>query len=133
MSVRLGGVWGLRRFTGLLKGSIAAGVGSVGLGAYLTVGMLLEREATGLHAGIELSGIADPGWLQVFSWSNFRFWLLPTGVDHWYGGYVGLSLTVLAVGSLVVLVRSRGSWRYEPLVPAWLGAGAGLWLSLVGA
>lgn len=37
------------------------------------------------------------------------------------------------VKELVVLVRSRGSWRYEPLVPAWLGAGAGLWLSLVGA
>ena len=118
--VRLGGVWALPRRADLLKGTLVAGIGSVGLSAYLTVGMLLERGATGLHGGIDLVNVPDPSWLQVFSWSNFRFWLLPVGVDHWYGGYVGLSLAAVAVGGLVVFARRLASWRHEPLVAGWL-------------
>ena len=118
---RLGGSLGSKRFSFLAKGSVAAALASVGFGGYLTLGMLLERNDTGLYRGISLSGIADPVWLQVFGWSNFRFWLIPTGVDHWYGGYVGASLAGVVVYSLVRRLRQRGPWTCEPLVPATVG------------
>ena len=119
-AVRLAGAWGSPRWSGTVKKCLVAAVGSVGLSAYLTLGMLLERGATGLHDGIDLTGVADPTWLQVFGWSNFRFWLVPTGVGHWYGGYVGLSLALLALTALVVCVRHGRSRHWEPLFPAWL-------------
>ena len=128
-TARLAGAWGSPHWIGALKKSLVAAPGSVGLSAYLTLGMLLERGATGLHGGIELTGIADPTWLQVFGWSNFRFWLVPTGVDHWYGGYVGLSLALLALAALAVFARRRRSWHWEPLGPAW--AALALALALV--
>ena len=63
---------------------------AVGLlvGTYLTLPMWLEREYTGLAAGVELGGVPDPGWRQLFSWSNFRwrFDELPVDQRHWYGG-----------------------------------------------
>ena len=90
--------------------------------------MLLERNDTGLYRGISLSGIADPVWLQVFGWSNFRFWLIPTGVDHWYGGYVGASLAGVVVYSLARRLRQRGPWACEPLVAAAVGLLLGLLL-----
>jgi hypothetical protein len=118
---RMGGIWGSNRLSLLIKGSVAAALGSVGLGGYLTLGMLLERKETGLRDGIDLVSVADPVWLQVFGWSNFRFWLVPTGVDHWYGGYVGASLAGLVIYSLARRLHHRNSWTCEPLVPACIG------------
>jgi len=60
--------------------------------------MWLERAATGLHAGISLIDVPDPDWRQLFLWSNYHFPLFSNPVGgSWHGGYLGLSLILLAL------------------------------------
>ena len=76
------------------------------LGAYLTVPMYLERGFTGLHAGFYMSDFPVPTWRHLLLWSNYRFRLLQAQ-DHWYGGYLGVSLVAFALWGLVRIVRSE--------------------------
>ena len=104
-----------------------AGILAIGLvcGAYLTLPMWLEREFTGLEGGVSLSGVADPGWRQLLLWSNFRwrFDVLPVDQQHWYGGYLGLSLVIVTMAGLMTV-----KWRMHGPVCA---TGAGLVVSLI--
>ena len=87
------------------------------LSAYLLLGMWVERGYSGLGGlglGLALGGqgvgaqVPDPTWRHLLIWSNYRFWLFGAP-DHWYGGYLGLS--VVGVGALgVVAVLRRRVW-----------------------
>ena len=91
-----------RRSRQWLYGGLWILAGGLVCGAYLTLPMWAERGHTGLATGVSLSGVQDPGWQQLFVWSNFRwrFDTLPLEQRHWYGGYLGLSLLILAIGGL---------------------------------
>jgi hypothetical protein len=98
--------------------------------ACLTLPMWLERESTALAAGplgVSLSGAPDPSWRHLLGWSNFRFWLLPLGESsrHWYGGYLGGSLLLLAAFGIWAL-----AWRRPPKVRPHLGLAAAICLVL---
>ncbi len=80
--------------------------GGVLLGAYLTVPMYLERGLTGLHAGFYMSDFPVPTWRHLLFWSNYRFRLFQAQ-EHWYGGYLGISLVAIALWALVRIVRSE--------------------------
>ena len=75
------------------------------LGAYLTVPMYLERGLTGLHAGFYMSDFPVPTWRHLLLWSNYRFRVFQAQ-DHWYGGYIGVSLVAIALWGLVRIFRS---------------------------
>lgn len=79
------------------------------VGSYLTLPMHVEKEYTGLSGGVSLDGVPDPTWEHVLVWSNFRIRLSELmGVNHhWYGGYIGLSLCILALVAVVGWWRSR--------------------------
>lgn len=84
---------------------------SLVVGGALAVPMWLERGATGLGSiPYTLAGTPDPTWWHVLVWSNFRFWLWPPTMAeyNWYGGYLGLSLIVLAT---IATVGSFRRWR----------------------
>ncbi len=72
-------------------------------GAYITLGMWLEQSGTGLEHGIELSVVPDPSWKRVFLWSNLFFPMVPLDPQEaeWYGGYLGVSLLVLAAAGVL--------------------------------
>ncbi len=83
-------------------------LGGLAFGAFLTLPMYMERENVGLVFGIDLSGWPSPTWGQILVWSNYRFRLFSIEVNHWYGGYLGLSLVALAfVGLASLLFRCR--------------------------
>ena len=83
----------------------------VAFGAYMTLGMWLEQSGTGLEHGIELSVVPDPSWKRVFLWSNLFFPIVPLDPQEatWYGGYVGVSLVVLAGAGGVLQTRCSRS------------------------
>ncbi len=83
--------------------------GGMAFGAYLTLPMWLERENVGLNLGVNLSGLPDPTLGQLLIWSNYRFRLFFIETNHWYGGYLGLSLIALSLVGLAgtLLFRSR--------------------------
>ena len=83
-------------------------MGGLAFGAYLTLPMWIERGNVGLNLGVNLSGLPDPTWGQLLTWSNYRFRILLIETNHWYGGYLGLSLIAL---SLVGLTSSLLIWR----------------------
>ena len=77
-------------------------------GAYMNVGMYLERAHTGMHdLRLDLSSVPDPTWRHLLGWSNLRFWLIPPDPYHWYGGYLGVSLCLLALAGGVLLPGRR--------------------------
>ena len=98
--------------------------GGVLFGAFLTLGMWLERGGTGLNLGFHLTGVPGPTWHHVLVWSNFRFWLLPMPSEgfHWYGGYLGLSLVLITLAGSIVCFLPGTKFRRNPL----LAAGTGL-------
>ena len=106
VAVRIGGAAEIRARTGQTLALLATGIA---FGAYLTVPMVLERGYTILRDGIEMTGTPDPTWQHLLYWSNhhLRLWRLPEGAFHWYGGYVGISLVLLACVGLVWAVRRR--------------------------
>lgn len=93
------------------------------IGASLVLPMWLERSWTGLADGYSLADVPGPEWWHVLVWSNYRFWLwLPADASfHWYGGYLGLSLVVLAGVAVVYQRRRRGRWQHA----VWSATAAG--------
>ena len=96
----------------------------VSLGSYMNVGMWLELEHTNMHdfgLGVKTVDtpdqiVPDPSWRHVLGWSNFRFWLMPPEPFHWYGGYLGVSLCVVALAGAALAFFARkkhGTRRYS--------------------
>ena len=82
----------------------------IAFGAYMNVGMYLERMYTRMHdLSFGLSSIPDPTWRHLLGWSNYYFWLIPLNSIHWYGGYLGVSLCAVALagGALALWRRDR--------------------------
>lgn len=105
------------------------GIGLWGLGivfgAYLTIPMWVERANVELEE-ITHSNVPDPTWGQLFVWSNYRVQLFDfANSDHWYGGYLGLSLVLVALIGIALGGRQR---RLRAVV--WAGA-ACLGVSLI--
>lgn len=91
------------------------------VGAALVLPMWIDKRFTGLGEGnFSLAGMPDPHWWNVLVWSNFRFWLWPPAASefNWYGGYLGLSLVVLAGIAAVQCVRWRGARASAPVISA---------------
>ena len=105
--VRLWSCWGGPDRDAILRAGILLFVLGIAFGSYMNVGMYFERTHTRIHDfAMNLSGIPDPTWRHLLGWSNYRFWLIPPKPFHWYGGYLGVSLCVIAItGGLVVLRR----------------------------
>jgi hypothetical protein len=86
---------------------------AVGLfvGGALVGPMWFDRQATGLAGGFSLPGVPDPTWQSLVVWSNHRFNLIPPDPQtyNWYGGYLGLSLLVLASLAVCRLRRRRAA------------------------
>jgi len=102
-----------QRGRGLLGRGLLMLGGGVALGANLTLPMWLERDYTCLRGGVSLASVPDPRWQHLLLWSNFRFRLVPLPEDqlHWYGGYLGLSLVVLAALGLLLPVLKKKARR----------------------
>ena len=85
--------------------------------SYMTAGMFFELAYTKLHEfSTDLSGVPDPTWRHLLGWSNYRFWSLPPQPFHWYGGYLGVSLVLLALAGGAVALRRRPG----QLAPCWI-------------
>ena len=100
---------------------IAIFVGGLLFGGYLTLPMWLEREHTGLYRGfLTLATVPIPTWQHVLAWSNFRFWAIPPpDIDvNWYGGYLGLSLVVIALAGAVSSCMGRSRRLLYPCLPS---------------
>jgi hypothetical protein len=86
--------------------------GGLVFGAFASVPMWFERGMTILYAGFDISRVPDPTWKHLLYWSNYRFRLFPldSAASHWYGGYMGATLVVLAgVGFVAPFVRRQMS------------------------
>jgi hypothetical protein len=77
------------------------------IGMALVLPMWIDRHATGLASTFSLAGVPDPSWSSLINWSNFRFFLFPPEAAeyNWYGGYLGISLVLLAVAGLATRRR----------------------------
>ncbi len=112
----------------LIGHGLLLGLGLV-FGAFLTLPMWLERANTGLRSGFSLSHVPDPSWEQLVSWSNYRFLLVPLSEEshHWYGGYLGLSLILIALIGLIGFSLSGTRRDRRSILPA----AGGLALSVI--
>ncbi len=115
MGVQVLGIAGKKDLWSILSYSIAILLAGLAFSACLTLPMWVERDFTGLRAGfaaVSFSGVPDPTWQHLLIWSNFRFWLLalPQSAQHWYGGYLGLSLVAIALFGLIGNARSGRGW-----------------------
>ena len=115
--VRLWSCWSRPDARKIVQASILFFFLSSVLGSYMNVGMYVERASTMMHdLDIRLSEISVPTWRHVLGWSNFRFWLIPPKPFHWYGGYLGLSLCVMAIAGV-----ATAQWRRDRrFAPCWL-------------
>ena len=121
--VRLWSLWGHPDMRSILRAGVLLLILSVSLSAYMNIGMWFEREHTNMHnfrfglkGASEQVGMAsqpDPTWRHLLGWSNHRFWLIPPDPPHWYGGYLGISLCVLALAGLgIALFRRNKLWHF---------------------
>ncbi len=125
--VRLWSLWGHPDIKSLFRAGVLLLVLGVSFSAYMNVGMWFEREHTDMHdfrAGFkeptEQVGMAsqpDPTWRHLLGWSNHRFWLIPPDPLHWYGGYLGVSLCVLALAGVGIALFRRNKLRH--FVASW--------------
>ena len=125
--VRLWSLWGHPDMKSLFRAGVLLLVLGVSFSAYMNVGMWFEREHTDMHdfrAGFkeptEQVGMAsqpDPTWRHLLGWSNHRFWLIPPDPLHWYGGYLGVSLCVLALAGVGIALFRRNKLRH--FVASW--------------
>ena len=108
-------------------GLLLLGVGLL-FGAYLTLPMWVERDQTILTRGIALSSVPVPSWQHLLFWSNHWFHIPSLSVEnaHWYGGYMGISLTVLALSGALCGLRWPALRQRSP----WLAGAAGLVVAL---
>ncbi|MBT3602376.1 MAG: hypothetical protein HN521_04845, partial [Candidatus Latescibacteria bacterium] len=96
------------------------GLGIV-FGAYLTIPMWVERANVELEE-ISHANVPDPTWEHLLVWSNYRIQLFAfEGHEHWYGGYLGVSLVLLSLLGLGV-----GLWRKD--MRRVVCAGAACWI-----
>ncbi len=123
--VRLWSLWHHPDMRSILRAGVLLLVLSVSLSAYMNVGMWFEREHTDMHSfhfglkdATEQVGMAsqpDPTWRHLLGWSNHKIWLIPPDPLHWYGGYLGISLCVLALtGVGIALFRHNGLRHFTP-------------------
>ena len=120
--VRLWSLWGHPDLKSLFRAGVLLLVLGISFSAYMNVGMWFEREHTDMHdfrAGLKgtseqvgLSILPDPTWRHLLGWSNHRFWLIPPEPFHWYGGYLGISLCVLALAGIGVAFFQRNKLRH---------------------
>ena len=120
--VRLWSLWSHPDMKTLFRAGVLLLTLGIVFSAYMNVGMWFEREHTDMHgfrAGLKntteqvgLSTHPDPTWRHLLAWSNFRFWLIPPDPSHWYGGYLGISLCVLALAGVGIALFRRNEMRY---------------------
>ena len=114
--VRLWSCWSRPDTRTIMRAGVLLFVLGIAFGAYMNVGMYLERMHTMMHDfSFSLSSIPDPTWRHLLGWSNYYFWLIPPNSLHWYGGYLGVSLCVVALAGGVVALwrrdrRSAACW-----------------------
>ena len=114
---RLWSVRGAAERTAILRAGLLLFAFGIVFGAYMNVGMYFERAHTRMHDfTMNLSGLPDPSWLHLLGWSNYRFWLIPPEPMHWYGGYLGVTLCVIAVAGGVAAARRRE----RPYAACWI-------------
>jgi hypothetical protein len=82
--------------------------GGVSLSAFLVVPMYVERGETGLHSGFYMSDFPTPTLKHLLLWSNYRF-RIPHALDHWYGGYLGISVVLLGIWGTAKVWNTRTS------------------------
>lgn len=89
----------------LWSGGILVGVGLF-LSSPHTVPMMVEQASTRLSLGWSLASDVGPTLSHLLGWSNYRFWLLPIPpeLQHWYGGYLGLTLVTVALIGFVYCI-----------------------------
>ena len=124
---RLWSLWGHPDMKSLFRAGVLLLVLGVSFSAYMNVGMWFEREHTDMHgfrAGLKatseqvgLSTLSDPTWRHLLVWSTHRFWLIPPDPPQWYGGYLGISLCVLALASVGIALFRRDELRH--FVASW--------------
>ena len=106
--VRLWSCWGHQDTRAIASAGILLFVLGIGFGAYMNVGMYLERMYTKMHDfSFGLSSVPDPTWRHLLGWSNFHFYLIPPEPFHWYGGYLGVSLCAVALAGGVMALGRR--------------------------
>ncbi|MXZ11799.1 MAG: hypothetical protein F4Y79_20460 [Gemmatimonadetes bacterium] len=120
--VRLWSLWSYPDLKSIFRAGVLLLILGVTFSAYMNVGMWFEREHTNMHsfrAGLKapaeqvgLSTLSDPTWRHLLGWSNHRFWLIPPEPFHWYGGYLGISLCVLALASVGIALFRRNGLRH---------------------
>ena len=87
------------------------------MSSYMNAGMYFDRPYTRMHdLSVNLSNLPLPTWQHLLGWSNFRFWLIPPQPFHWYGGYLGISLVLMALAGGVLALRQR----QRNLAPCWV-------------
>ena len=125
--VRLWSLWGHPDMKSLFRAGVLLLILGVVFSAYMNVGMWFEREHTDMHdfrAGFKdpteqvgMTSQPDPTWRHLLGWSNYRFWLIPPEPFHWYGGYLGISLCVLALAGVGIALFRRNELRH--FVASW--------------
>ena len=106
--VRVWSCWSSPGRAAVLRAGLLLFALGIVLGSYMNVGMYFERVHTRMHDfAMDLSGLPDPSWLHLLGWSNYRFWLIPPEPFHWYGGYLGVSLCVIAIVGGAAVLRRR--------------------------
>ena len=88
-------------------------------GAYLTLPMWVERGATSLYRDIRLSTVPDPTVQQLVVWSNYYAKAVgqPASFDHWYGGYLGISVIALGLTGVAGALSFRAHRRLACCIP----------------
>ena len=126
--VRLWSLWGHPDMRLIFRAGVLLLVLGVAFSAYMNVGLWFEREHTDMHnfrfglkgtsEQVGMSSFPDPTWRHLLGWSNYRFWLIPPESFHWYGGYLGISLCVLALAGVGIALFRRNGLRY--FTPSWV-------------
>jgi hypothetical protein len=98
----------LRSLATAYRGAAVVGIGLI-LSAPQTLPMAVERATTRLSLGGSPAATKTPTLQHLLGWSNYRFSIfpLPAESQHWYGGYLGLSLVVIAVAGIVFTIQRR--------------------------